>query len=287
MSTMDDREHFGLGSVKRVDSLEVIWPDGRYQLLTGLDVDRLLVVKQSDATEMKRTDSPLTRNQIFQPLAPRGLTYKHQAATFVDYSVQPLLPYMLSRQGPPIAVGDVNGDGLDDVFIGGGVTAVVPAALWAQSSPGVELATEAELRSVVEEVTRGGRIGVPPGLPESWRPANVTEDHGLDAHELDGLDGVLTGCTVAIAETGTLVLAGGALEGRRALTLVPDLHVCVVRTDQVVETVPEAFASLRGLERRPLTFVSGPSATSDIELQRVEGVHGPRSLVVVILRSGV
>jgi L-lactate dehydrogenase complex protein LldG len=151
----------------------------------------------------------------------------------------------------------------------------------------VELSTEAELRSVVEAVTRGGRIGIPPGLPESWRPANVTEDHGLDAHELDGLDGVLTGCTVAIAETGTLVLAGGALEGRRALTLVPDLHVCVVRTDQIVETVPEGFASLRGLERCPLTFVSGPSATSDIELQRVEGVHGPRTLVVVILRSGV
>jgi L-lactate dehydrogenase complex protein LldG len=151
----------------------------------------------------------------------------------------------------------------------------------------VELSTEAELGKVVEEVTRGGRIGVPPGLPESWRPASAIEDHGLAAHELDNLDGVLTGCTVAIAETGTLVLAGGATEGRRALTLVPDLHICVVRTDQVVETVPEAFASLGGLERRPLTFVSGPSATSDIELQRVEGVHGPRTLVVVILRPGV
>jgi L-lactate dehydrogenase complex protein LldG len=151
----------------------------------------------------------------------------------------------------------------------------------------VELSTEAELGNVVEEVSRSGRIGVPPGLPEWWRPANAIEDHGLGAHELDGLDGVLTGCTVAIAETGTLVLAGGSTEGRRALTLVPDLHICIVRTDQVVETVPEAFASLSGLERRPLTFVSGPSATSDIELQRVEGVHGPRTLVVVILRPGV
>jgi L-lactate dehydrogenase complex protein LldG len=149
----------------------------------------------------------------------------------------------------------------------------------------VELATMSELRSVVEEVTDGGRIGIPPGLPQSWRPASAIEDHGLDAHELDNLDGVLTGCAVAIAETGTLVLAGGAMEGRRALTLVPDLHICVVRADQIVETVPEAFAALRGLERRPLTFVSGPSATSDIELQRVEGVHGPRTLVVVVLRS--
>ena len=151
----------------------------------------------------------------------------------------------------------------------------------------VELASESELRNVLAEIARGGRIGVPPGLPESWRPANAIEDHGLTAHELDGLDGVLTGCTVAIAETGTLVLAGGVAEGRRALTLVPDLHICVVRTGQIVETVPEAFALLRGLERRPLTFVSGPSATSDIELERVEGVHGPRALVVVILGPGV
>lgn len=149
----------------------------------------------------------------------------------------------------------------------------------------VEFATEADLGDVIEEIAGRRRMGVPPGLPESWRPVNSIEDHGLDAHELDTLDGVLTGCTVAIAETGTLVLAGGATEGRRALTLVPDLHVCVVRTDQVVETVPEAFALLRGLEHRPLTFVSGPSATSDIELQRVEGVHGPRTLVAVVLRS--
>jgi L-lactate dehydrogenase complex protein LldG len=145
--------------------------------------------------------------------------------------------------------------------------------------------TESMLPSLVEELAGGGRIGVPPGLPAAWRPANAVEDGGLSAHELDGLDGVLTGCTVGIAETGTLVLAGGPTEGRRALTLVPDLHLCVVRTGQIVETVPEAFAALRGLERRPLTFVSGPSATSDIELQRVEGVHGPRTLVVLILEE--
>jgi L-lactate dehydrogenase complex protein LldG len=141
-----------------------------------------------------------------------------------------------------------------------------------------------ELRPTIEEVARG-RIGVPPGLPPEWRPAGAVEDHGLQPHELDALDGVLTGCTVAIAETGTLVLAGGPAEGRRAVTLVPDLHVCVVRAEQVVETVPEAFDALRGLERRPLTCVSGPSATSDIELKRVEGVHGPRRLVVVIVEE--
>jgi L-lactate dehydrogenase complex protein LldG len=128
-----------------------------------------------------------------------------------------------------------------------------------------------------------GRFGIPPGLPAAWRPAGAVVDGGLTWRELDALDGVLTGCTLAIAETGTIVLAGGPAEGRRALTLVPDVHVCVVRENQVVETVPEAFDRLRGLERRPLTFVSGPSATSDIELKRVEGVHGPRTLVVVII----
>jgi L-lactate dehydrogenase complex protein LldG len=142
---------------------------------------------------------------------------------------------------------------------------------------------KSQLARLVEEVAGGGRIGVPPGIPIAWRPTGAVEDYGLTAHELDGLDGVLTGCTVAIAETGTLVLAAGPTEGRRALTLVPDLHICVVYTGQIVETVPEAFALLRGLERRPLTFVSGPSATSDIELKRVEGVHGPRTLVVLIV----
>jgi L-lactate dehydrogenase complex protein LldG len=128
-----------------------------------------------------------------------------------------------------------------------------------------------------------GRTGIPPELPAAWRPPTAVEDRGLSPAELDALDGVLTGCTVAIAETGTLVLAAGPTEGRRALTLVPDRHVCVVVADQVVETVPEAFDALRGLERRPITLVSGPSATSDIELERVEGVHGPRTLIVVIM----
>ncbi len=149
----------------------------------------------------------------------------------------------------------------------------------------VEHTTAAALRDLLDEIASGGRIGVPRGLPETWRPANSVEDDDLSSHELDVLDGVITGCTVAIAETGTLVLAGGEMEGRRALTLVPDVHICVVRTDQIVETVPEAFAALLDREHRPLTFVSGPSATSDIELERVEGVHGPRTLIVVIVKE--
>jgi len=137
------------------------------------------------------------------------------------------------------------------------------------------------------ESRSAARVGVPAGLPSAWRPGGLTvvEDSGLTPAELDRLDGVLTSCTLAIAETGTLVLAGGPTEGRRALTLVPDLHVCVVEEGQVVELVPEALAALAGQARRPLTFVSGPSATSDIELNRVEGVHGPRALVVLVTRS--
>jgi L-lactate dehydrogenase complex protein LldG len=141
-----------------------------------------------------------------------------------------------------------------------------------------------ELREALDELAPG-RIGIPPGLAQEWRPADAVEDHGLTPQELDALDGVVTGCTVAIAETGTLVLSGGPSEGRRALTLVPDLHVCLVRSAQVVETVPEAFDALGVSASRPLTFVSGPSATSDIELKRVEGVHGPRNLVVLIVEE--
>jgi L-lactate dehydrogenase complex protein LldG len=131
------------------------------------------------------------------------------------------------------------------------------------------------------------RLVVPAGLPAAWRPADVqlVEDEALTPRQLDALDGVVTGCTVAIAETGTIALAGGPHEGRRAITLIPDLHVCVVEEGQIVELVPEATAVLADLvarERRPLTLVSGPSATSDIELSRVEGVHGPRTLVVLV-----
>jgi L-lactate dehydrogenase complex protein LldG len=130
------------------------------------------------------------------------------------------------------------------------------------------------------------RLGVPADLPEAWLPGDVelVHDSGLAASELDELDGALTGSALAIAETGTVVLAGGAGQGRRALTLVPDLHICVVEEASVVGSVPEAVAALEAAVRdgRPVTLVSGPSATSDIELSRVEGVHGPRRLEIVL-----
>jgi L-lactate dehydrogenase complex protein LldG len=127
------------------------------------------------------------------------------------------------------------------------------------------------------------RLGVPLDLPEPWRPEGVelVADDDLSSGDLDALDGALTGCLLAIAETGTIVLDSGEAQGRRALTLVPDLHLCVVGSDQVVGTVPEAF-ELIGVDR-PVTFVSGPSATSDIELRRVRGVHGPRRLDVFLV----
>ena len=127
---------------------------------------------------------------------------------------------------------------------------------------------------------------VPAGLPAEWRPQNVRliDDDGLDPNALDRIHGALTGCTAAIAETGTIVLTAAPHEGRRAITLVPDLHICVVRESQIHELVPEALDALgrAGADRRPITLVSGPSATSDIELDRVEGVHGPRRLVVLV-----
>jgi L-lactate dehydrogenase complex protein LldG len=113
----------------------------------------------------------------------------------------------------------------------------------------------------------------------------VADDPPLSARELDGFDGVLTGCALAIAETGTIVLDGGARSGRRAITLVPDYHVCVVEAERIVAGVPDAVARLAeaAADGRPITLVSGPSATSDIELDRVEGVHGPRTLDVFVV----
>jgi L-lactate dehydrogenase complex protein LldG len=127
-----------------------------------------------------------------------------------------------------------------------------------------------------------GRIGVPEGFPDLG--IDVIEDDGLSIAELDALDAVVTGSALAIADTGTIVLDSGPHSGRRVLTLVPDRHVCIVEARAIVPSVPDAVARLAeaASEGRPITFVSGPSATSDIELDRVEGVHGPRVLDVIV-----
>ncbi|GAA2544070.1 MULTISPECIES: LutC/YkgG family protein [Streptomyces] len=159
----------------------------------------------------------------------------------------------------------------------------------------------ADYRAIVHRTDAGGLAGVvagllrergsssvlvPPGLDEGWLAATgvtrVADRAESTPHELDRVDSVITACAVAIAETGTLVLDGSPDQGRRRITLVPDHHICVVRVpDQVVSSVPQALERLD--PARPLTWISGPSATSDIELDRVEGVHGPRTLEVVLV----
>jgi L-lactate dehydrogenase complex protein LldG len=126
---------------------------------------------------------------------------------------------------------------------------------------------------------------VPPGIDPAWLPdgVEVLRDEGLSADTLAVAGGVLTAATVAVAETGTIVLDGSSDQGRRIISLLPDLHICVVRADQVVASVPEALTRLD--PHRPLTWISGPSATSDIELNRVEGVHGPRRLHVILTEA--
>lgn len=138
-------------------------------------------------------------------------------------------------------------------------------------------------QAVADALAGATTVVVPPGLPRAWLPAGLHTivDDGMSARELDACDAVVTGASIAIADTGTFVLDGSSDQGRRAITLVPDLHVCVLRTSQIVALVPDAVSHLD--PRPPLTWISGPSATSDIELNRVEGVHGPRTLRLVLL----
>lgn len=132
------------------------------------------------------------------------------------------------------------------------------------------------------------RLAIPSGLQPQLRPDGVelVADHGLSVPELDKLDGVITGAAVAIAESGTIALDGSPDQGRRVLTLIPDLHLCVVYATQLVPTLPDALELLAGPltnGHRPIILVSGPSATSDIELSRVQGVHGPRRLEILVV----
>jgi len=158
----------------------------------------------------------------------------------------------------------------------------------------VHRVNEAELPATIEDLLKQRgveKLVIPPQLPEEWIPDGVKTLRDvarprLTNEELDGSDGVLTGCAQGIAQTGTIVLDAGEAQGRRALTLLPDYHLCVVREDQIFDLVPEAFAKLDEVVKgagRAVTFISGPSATSDIELNRVEGVHGPRTLEVLIV----
>jgi L-lactate dehydrogenase complex protein LldG len=139
--------------------------------------------------------------------------------------------------------------------------------------------------TIAEVLTARGRhrMIAPADLPAEWRIPGIEwslDDPQLDIDTMAGSDGVLTGCAAAIAETGTIILDSGEAQGRRALTLLPDYHLCVIRAEQIVGAVPEGIARVR--PDRPITFISGPSATSDIEFNRVEGVHGPRTLDVII-----
>ena len=134
------------------------------------------------------------------------------------------------------------------------------------------------------------RIAVPPGFPGDWRPPGieVVVDEGLSPAELEAIGAAATASALGIAETGTVVLDAGEGQGRRVLSLVPDVHICVLRAGQVVDGVPAAIRRLADgfrSTRRPVTFISGPSATSDIEFQRVEGVHGPRQFDVIVVND--
>ena len=147
---------------------------------------------------------------------------------------------------------------------------------------------QANVRETVRQaLTARAKHGliVPPGISQEWLPDGFlfVRDEGLSYDDMDKSEGVLTGCAVAIALTGTIVLRHSAAEGRRAITLVPDYHLCIVRREQVVETVPEGIREIAKYSGDPLTTISGPSATSDIEMTRIKGVHGPRTLDVILV----
>jgi L-lactate dehydrogenase complex protein LldG len=155
---------------------------------------------------------------------------------------------------------------------------------------GVHRASRADLPAAIERVAAGrgkSRLLIPEGLPSEWLPDSLefvrAEAAGVDA--LDQAEGALTGCAAAIAMTGSIVLRHSAAEGRRALTLVPDYHLCIVFADRVVETVPEALRLMHAAGVGLLTTIAGPSATADIEMTRIQGVHGPRTLDAILVVS--
>ncbi len=153
---------------------------------------------------------------------------------------------------------------------------------------GVYRCEEAEIADAIASILDARKkagLAVPGGLPAAWLPDwYVFRDaSAYDAYQLDATEGILTGCTVAIAETGSIVLQNAEAQGARMLSLVPDYHLCVVFASQLVATVPDAFARLADTAELPTTFISGPSATADIEMTRIKGVHGPRFFDVLIV----
>lgn len=200
-----------------------------------------------------------------------------------------VLSRIRSALGPGVAVPDVprgyRGPRVDDSVVDRFCERV------AEYRATVTRVAAADLAGTVARLCRdcgARRIAVPRGGPDEIEGVEVVvDDPPLSPQALDELDGVLTGCALAIAETGTIVLDGGQRSGRRALTLVPDWHVCIVEAAAIVAGVPDAVVALEEAARegRPITLVSGPSATSDIELDRVEGVHGPRTLDVVVVQA--
>jgi L-lactate dehydrogenase complex protein LldG len=152
----------------------------------------------------------------------------------------------------------------------------------------VERASDAKVAEVVHRLLHDQgltKVLIPQGFPEQWRPQDVAiaECDSSSAALLESFDVVLTTATLGIAETGTLVLTHGPGQGRRALSLLPDHHLCILRSSDVVSAVPEAFARLASDSHSPITFISGPSATADIEMTRIKGVHGPRFLTVLLV----
>jgi L-lactate dehydrogenase complex protein LldG len=208
-----------------------------------------------------------------EPVSREEILRRIRAAT-ADITSPPDIPRRYQSAGSPAGRTD---DGLADRFAerAGDYRATVRRCRAADAAQVIADAVAARAAR---------RIGVPQGFPAEWSallPDPVPDEPPLDVAALDSLDGVVTTCAVAIAETGTIVLDTGPGQGSRAFTLVPDYHLAVVRTGQIVAAVPDAVAALD--PARPLTWISGPSATSDIELSRVEGVHGPRTLDIVIV----
>lgn len=152
----------------------------------------------------------------------------------------------------------------------------------------VECAPDAVAATIAQRIAASGHtiLAAPPGLPEAWlTPACAWRiDDGLTHDAIEQAEGVVTAASCGIAESGTMVLHHGPSEGRRVLSLLPDWHLCVLYASQIVEVMPEYFARFPEAPRLA-TFIAGPSATADIEMTRIKGVHGPRFLNVIVVRD--